>query len=278
MPVELRVLVEGLDHPEGVAVAGDGSLWAGGEAGQLYRIAEASAEQVATTGGFLLGLAVDGSGSVFACDVAARQVARIEPESGRVEVHSRGTPQRPMVNPNWPVFDGAGNLYVTDSGRWKGNDGCIFRIDASGVTTVWSEASTNFPNGACLDASGKWLLVLESLPPALVRIRISDDGTAGEREVVAELRGTVPDGVCLDEDGLAYVCCYRPDRILTVDPDGGVDVFADDPEGTILSAPTNGVFCGNDLRTLVTGNLGRWHLTACEPGPRGLPLRYPVLG
>jgi sugar lactone lactonase YvrE len=92
---------------------------------------------------------------------------------------------------------------------------------------------------------------------------------------VARIPATIPDGVCLDEDGTAYVCCYRPDRILAVSG-SRVEVFADDPQGTLLSAPTNGVFAGPDRRTLVCGNLGRWHLSACEPGPRGLPLRYPV--
>ena len=35
---EGRNFVTGLDHPEGVAVARDGTLYAGGEAGQVYRI------------------------------------------------------------------------------------------------------------------------------------------------------------------------------------------------------------------------------------------------
>ena len=32
------VFAEGLDHPECVAVHPDGTIWAGGEAGQIYRI------------------------------------------------------------------------------------------------------------------------------------------------------------------------------------------------------------------------------------------------
>jgi hypothetical protein len=38
MPVAMSVFAEGLDHPECVAVHPDGSVWCGGEAGQIYRI------------------------------------------------------------------------------------------------------------------------------------------------------------------------------------------------------------------------------------------------
>jgi gluconolactonase len=122
------------------------------------------------------------------------------------------------------------------------------------------------------------LLVLESCTPALVEIEINSDGSAGNRRELARLEGTVPDGVAIDIDGNAYVCCYRPDRILRVGVGGEVEVLADDPQGTVLSAPTNGVWVGPELTTFVTGNLGRWHLTKCEWGTRGVPLRYPSRG
>lgn len=272
----LEVFAEGLDHPEGVTVGPDGTLYAGGEAGQIYRVdADGTSTQVASTGGFLLGLCADAAGRLYCCDVGRRQVLRADPSTGEVAVYSEGTSQRQMVNPNWPVFDGDGTLYVTDSGSWKGDDGCIFRVDAAGTTTVWCTETTNFPNGACLTDDA--LLVLESCTPALVRVPVLPDGSAGPREIVAELAGTVPDGVTTDTDGNAYVCCYRPDRILVVSPSGEVDVLADDPEGTVLSAPTNGVWTGEDRSVLVTGNLGRWHLTRMRPGALGAPLPYPAL-
>lgn len=267
----------GLDHPEGVTVNAAGQLYAGGEGGQVYRVgADGSVQQVASTGGFLLGLCADAAGLLYVCDIGRRELLRVDPDSGEVDVYSAGTAERPMVNPNWPVFDAAGFLYVTDSGTWKGDDGCIFRIAPGGGTEVWSQASSNFPNGAALTEDGTALLVLESCTPALIRLPIAADGSAGEREVVAALTGTVPDGVTLCADGSAYVLCYRPDRILHVDVDGTVTTVVDDPEGTVLSAPTNGVWI-NGLRTLVTGNLGRWHLAALTPGRTGIRLEYPAV-
>src|SRR5918912_16329 len=57
----IRVLVGGLDHPEGVCWDPEaGVLWAGGEAGQLYRVEldERRAAEVARAPGFVLGVAV----------------------------------------------------------------------------------------------------------------------------------------------------------------------------------------------------------------------------
>lgn len=272
------VFVEGLDHPEGVCVTRDGTLYAGGEAGQVYRIDDGTAqvvapEVVAQTGGFLLGLCADGAGLLYACDVGRRELLRIDPADGTVSVYSNGTPDRPMVNPNWPAFDAAGNLYVTDSGHWKQDDGCIFRIDTDGKTSVWSDVSTGFPNGCCLSAEGDALYVLESTTPALVRIPLD---APQRREVVATLQG-VPDGCALDTEGRVYVCYYRPDRIDRVWPDGRIEILAEDPEGTLLAAPTNGVWIGPARDRMVTGNLGRWHLTVCDWDATGIALHYPEI-
>lgn len=276
-PASLSTYATGLDHPEGVTVDAAGQVYAGGEAGQVYRVtADGAVQQVASTGGFLLGLCADAAGLLYCCDVGRREVLRVDPVTGTVTGYSGGTADRPMVNPNWPVLDDAGNLYVTDSGTWKSDDGCIFRVAPGGGTEVWSTSSSNFPNGAALSADGAHLLVLESCTPALVAIAVNEDGTAGERELIALLPGTVPDGVTLAEDGSAFVFCYRPDRVLLVQPDGTVEMVVDDPEGTLLSAPTNGVWVEN-LRALVIGNLGRWHLTRLDPGVTGIPLRYPEL-
>jgi hypothetical protein len=43
-----------------------------------------------------------------------------------------------------------------------------------------------------------------------------------------------------------------------------------------VGAPTNVAFAGPELELLVVANLGRWHLTALEPGLRGAPLHRPA--
>jgi gluconolactonase len=266
-----------LDHPEGVAAGPDGRLYAGGEAGQVYRIdADGSVGELASTGGFIYGVTLDAAGNVYACDYGNASLARISPE-GHVTTYSSGTPDRPMRVPNFSAFDDDGNLYVTDSGEWGDDDGVIYRIANDGTTIVWTDLAPRFPNGCCLDAEGGTLLVVESHGRAVVRIPIGDDGTAGQAQQVADLTGSQPDGIALAEDGSMFVGCYRPDTIFRVSADGSVEVFAEDPDGVILNQPTNVAFAGDGLDRLVVSSLGGWSLVAAEAGVRGLRLRYPAL-
>lgn len=268
-----ETVAAGLDHPEGVTIARDGTLYAGGEAGQVYRIADdGSVEEVASTGGFLYGVTLDGTGTVYACDYGNASVARIA--RGEVSTYSAGTSERPMRVPNFAAFDDAGNLYVTDSGEWGADDGLVFRIAPGGDTTVWTEAVPRFPNGCCLTAGGDALIVVESRGRAVMRVPIADDGTAGTPALLADLTGAQPDGVALAEDGTMFVGCYRPDRVFRIEPDGRVEVWADDADGVVLNQPANVVFRDE---AIVVSSLGGWSLVAAQAGVRGLPLRYPTL-
>ena len=78
---DFRELVDGVNHPEGVAWDPTaGCLYAGGETGELYRIDPAGkAELLGSTGGWMLGLAVDGDGRVYACDHGRGRIARYDP-------------------------------------------------------------------------------------------------------------------------------------------------------------------------------------------------------
>jgi gluconolactonase len=79
---QLEVFANGVDHSEGIAMTPDGTVYVGGEAGQLYRInADDSPEELLTTGGFLLGLASDADGRIFACDAANLCVWCIDPSA-----------------------------------------------------------------------------------------------------------------------------------------------------------------------------------------------------
>jgi gluconolactonase len=264
----IEVLVDGLDHPEGVCWdPAAGVLWAGGEAGQLYRVdLEARrAEEVARAPGFVLGLAVDGRGRVvFCCS-----------DGGLVGVLENGA-VRTVVNgfrfPNFPAFGPDGTLYVSDSGSWGRANGRVFRLAADGGLDVFSEQLTDFPNGCAVTADGRYLWIVESHSPTVNRF----DLATGELERVTRLDGTVPDGVAITADGGVVVSCYRPDRIVHVDAAGAVEVVAEDPQGTLLAAPTNVAFAGPQLDLLVSANLGRWHLSLVDSGLRGAPLHYPT--
>lgn len=80
-----------LQHPECVAVAEDGAVWCGTKNGELIRISPdgSTMERMASTDGFIFGLAFDGAGHLLACDgrhaavfrlrLSTRQLDRITP-------------------------------------------------------------------------------------------------------------------------------------------------------------------------------------------------------
>jgi gluconolactonase len=266
----------GLDHPECVALAPDGRLFAGGEAGQIYAIDEGGdVSQIGSTEGFIYGVASDANGNVYACDFGNANVSRVTP-AGAVETYSSGTVDEPMRVPNYAAFDDPGALYVTDSGEWGADDGVIFRIEPGGSTSVWTRALPRFPNGCCLNADGSSLYVIESRGRSISRLPIRDDGSAGEPELVVELPGSQPDGLAMAEDGTLFVGCYRPDRIYLIPPGGQAQVWAEDPDGVVLNQPTNVAFVGEHLDRLAVSSLGGWSIMVADAGIRGLPLRMPV--
>ena len=278
-PLSLTNVGHAFDHPEAVAVGPDGLIHAGGEAGQLYRfdLAGGPCTLVAqVAGGFLLGLAHDAAGNTYACDERMACVHRITPE-GKVTRYAFGSPDQPMRLPNYPVFDDAGNLYVSDSGGFGAQDGWIWKIGPGGQAAIWDRSAKGFPNGMCLSADGKWLIVAESSPPCITRVAINPDGSAGRHEVLVALPRTVPDGVALDEQANLYISHYNPNLIQRLAPDGALVTLIDDWQQLQLVAPTNIAFGGQGRRTLVIASLCGWSVhTAAMPVP-GLRLRYPSL-
>jgi gluconolactonase len=267
MGAPARVLVDGLDHPEGVAYdPGADVVWAGGEAGQIYRVdvAGGTAEEVARAPGFVLGLAVDGRGRLAVCASSDGSLCAYDGEAVQRVV-------RGLAFPNWPAFAPDGTLFVSDSGSWGGGDGRLVRVAADGAVEMFSRAVPNFTNGCALSPDGRWLWVVESHVPMLSRFELA----TGRCEHVRRFDGTVLDGLAFTAEGGLLVSCYRPDRIYHLDASGAVEIVAEDPQGTLLAAPTNVCFVGPRLDRVVAANLGRWHLTLLDLGLAGAPLHRP---
>ncbi len=263
----IEVLVEGLDHPEGVAYDHhSGILYAGGEAGQIYAIdpEERTVREIARTPGFVLGLAVDGRGRLVICDSVDAAIWVLE--DGRLRRLLDRAGDRKLMLPNYPAFGPDGTLYFSDSGKWKENNGAMIRVAPDGEATVLDATLNRFTNGCAVTPDGSELWVVQSLGP-VAKISLTGEGTA---EVAVELPGTIPDGVAFTKDGGAVLTCYRPDRIYYLDRDGRLEILAEDPEGTLMAAPTNVCFLGGDRTTLVSANLGRWHLTLLETDLTGV--------
>lgn len=260
-----------LAHPEGIAVHSDGSVWCGGEQGQVFRIdADGSrVEQVATTGGFCLGLAFDRHHDLYICDLRHAAVMRMDALSGQVAVFADGAAGRPLRIPNYPAFDERGRLYVSDSCGFKQPGPGIFRFNPDGVGELWSAEDYDFANGLAFAPSFRHLYVAETFARRVSRVSIEADGSAGRRETVADLGRSLPDGLAFDVEGCLYIGCYEPSQILCVTPAGSPEVLLADPEAHLLCHPTNLAFRGH---TLLACNFGRWHVTEMVTSVEGLAL------
>lgn len=270
---EFELLADGLDHPEGVTWGPDGFVYAGGEAGQIYRVSlDGEVKQVGSTAGFILGLCLDGDRNVYACDTVNAAIMRITP-SGEVSTYFSGLEGRRLEGPNYPVFDRSGNLYFSESGGFHADNGRLWVVRPGGQGEVLRDDVVAFPNGVALDRDERSLYVVVSTLPGIVRVPL--DG--GPVETVAVLEKKVPDGIAFDSEGGLYVACYAPDMILRIAVNGDVQLVADDWERVVLAAPTNVAFCGPRLDVLVVASLGRWHLAKTKAQIPGQPYNYPQL-
>jgi gluconolactonase len=271
---ELTTAAAGLDHPEAVALGPDGMLYAGGEAGQVYRIDPrgGEVEQIADTAGSALGICLDAGGSIYLCDPGNAALLRIDGVTGAVERWCEAAGGARLLTPNGLAFDFDGSIWLSDSGTEALDvcDGRLLRVPAGGGDAEALDVGPlHFPNGVCLGADRRvhWV---ESFTPRLRRL-----GDRGP-ELVCELPGVVPDGVALDCDGGFVIACYYPYRLLRVPPGGGpIELLLDDETGIHVPMPTNVAFFGDELEQLAIASLGGHEIKVGTVPVAGAALVYP---
>jgi len=251
LPIErFEIFANGLDHPECLAFDDEGFLWAGGEAGQIYRITpEGEVRTIAELGGFCGGVAWSPHGDLWVCN----------PKHGIVRVKQDGTWSvyaGDMICPNYGLFDARANYYVTDSGIWKKRNGRLLRFSASGVRHTLLEG-VGYANGLALTADGQTLYMVESDTDRVFAVKLA----TGECEVHAENVGRLPDGLALNAAGELFASCYASDDIYRIDAAGVPHLYAYDRWAILLSRPTNLTFRDG---WLYVANLGRTTITRAK--------------
>ncbi len=270
---QVRNFVTKINHPEGLAVGRDGTLYAGGEAGEVYRISPdgKKVETIANTGGFCLGITLDQEENIFICDMDKHAVLKVTPK-GKVKIYADSAHGRKFRCPNFSVFDSTGNLYVSDSGEWKQGSGVVYRIAPNGKTSLFSAGPFHFTNGLALDAREQYLYVVESNLNRVLRIGIRPDGSADRPEVFIDGIERGPDGLAFDVHGDLYVTTYATNCIYRVTQDRRVSLVCRDLENLLLCQPTNCAFGGPRFDQLFLSNLGRDHISVLDLKIKGQPL------
>jgi gluconolactonase len=263
-----RVFAEGLDHSEGLAFDADGTLWAGGELGQIYRIdRRGRVREVARLGGFCLGLTFSRKQDLFVCNFKRGALIRVN-RKGRVLHSIERVGSRKLKTPNFSVFDSEGNLYFSDSGDWEKENGCVYRLRPNGRGEYFAGPFA-FANGMALSADERHLYIVQSIKNNVVELPILGDGRAGRPRVYASGLSRIPDGAAFDAAGNLYVTCYATPTVYRIAPGGAVALYAHDPSATMLAAPTNAAFGGTNFDELYFANLNRWHICRVKAGVCG---------
>ena len=273
IPIDrFEIFATGLDHPECVAFDRDGNLWAGGEAGQVYRIdPSGKVEQIATLGTFNAGLAFSPTGDLIICNPASG-LARIS-KDGATQSFATHAGEQKLICTNFGVFDRAGNYYVTDSGQWQKGNGCLCRFNPDGKGEVIA-GPFGYANGLALTADERTLFMVESDRNRVWRFELDEKGSVVRQGIHAEDVGRMPDGLVLDAAGALYASCYASDDIHRISAGGKVELFAHDRWAILLSRPTNMAFGINDddRDTMYVANLGRQTITRGKIGVEGQKL------
>ena len=291
------VMAELPGAPEGLTVDTDGRIYATvPKLGAVVRLDEHGGYQPIATvpsaalarAGRIFGLEADRRGNLYVTyvwnyseddeadpghahcrDARDRQtgVYRVEIATGRVtEVLTRASGW-PGCFPDDVAVDSQGNLYVTDltlSGIWKVSPDGRYVLWSAHPLLLWPPAPYYvLPEGAndlVLDAAERNLYVATDGDPAILRIPIAADGSAGTPVVVA--RDLSPlDGIELDELGNIYVSEILRNEISVFSPDGSQRIVIATAATAPLVNPTSLVYRRG---MLCAANMG-WDVT---PEPR----------
>ena len=252
-----------VDHAEDLAFEEDGTVWCGGEEGQVYRgRLDGEPEIIARTPGRTYGFALGADGACYCADVADPGIYRIDSE-GEVERVSAGTADRPALLPNDLAFLPGGELLFSDSGNWGGDDGCIYSVGPDGSTRVVDTTCAAYPNGLCVSPDGSEIAVVESTFPGISVLSLGADGSLLDRRVLVELPGTVPDGLLYDHEGRLLISFWSPDVVLRLEADSELTTVVSDPLRVALNQPTNIAFVPGTNR-LVAANIGDRYLSVFD--------------
>jgi gluconolactonase len=283
-PYDLHRIVHlrGIDHPESISVGPGGEAYTTGTGRQVYRLdlETNTGVQFATTPNRCLGQAVDAAGNLYCADCVAGEILRVSP-TGAIARYATGPDGRPFQCTNYPAFDRAGNLYVSDSGDWSeqiNGQLCLVR-PGEGRAEVWYPEPVDTPNAVALDGAEEHLYFVETFGAAVARVAIRRDGSAGRLERVVHMPRHVPDGIAFDDQERLWIACHRPDAIWVFELESRrLELFAEDWRGEALRGPTDVAFAGPNRDVLLAASLDNLVVHRFDGvGARGLRLNHPAL-
>jgi sugar lactone lactonase YvrE len=213
----------------------------------------------------MLGLAFNPkTGDLLVCDFGAGVLLKVDPVTGHSTVFM--TPTQAGSGLNALTFDGAGNVYVSDS-----FNGVIWKTGpAGGTPTAWSSDPLLGPgtgltppfgaNGVEFNNAGTILFVANTAFHQISQIPVQADGSAGKASIF--ITGiNAPDGIAIDHNDNLWVCANQEDEIVVINKQGKVIAKLGDFNGISEDGLVRGLLFpaslafSRDRQTLYVSNL-----------------------
>jgi gluconolactonase len=211
------------------------------------------------------GMAVDGSGVVFACSHKVQGIVKLDDSGAGLTTVVSTYNGKHFNSPNDLVIRSDGTIYFTDPDYQLGNRTSetgkkgIYRVTPSGTVSVVDDTFTQ-PNGITLSPDETILYVADYAAGAIRTFAVATDGSTSGRKDFASVRS--PDGFGMDCLGNLYVASGSPGTVEVYSPSasklGSV---------TVAASTSNLAFGGSDGKTLfITSGKALYSLDMNLPG------------
>ena len=275
--MEIALVADGLEFPEGPVACADGSVIVTEIAGRrITRVHRDGGKQVlAETGGGPNGAAIGPDGALWVCNNGGSfsyyerdglnipgptppehrggSIQRLDLASGRLETVYESCDGRPLVGPNDLVFDSEGGFWFTDHGcTTEGGRrfGALLYATTDGARISRQREELFAPNGVGLSLDGGTVYVADTWLQRLWAFDLEAPGRLPPApfpvpgRVVANLPGyQLLDSLAVEADGRVCVATIVNGGITAIEPDGA---FEHHPFPDLIC--TNICFGGADMR------------------------------
>jgi gluconolactonase len=211
------------------------------------------------------GMAIDGSGTVFACSHKVQGIVKLDFGAATLTTVVDNYGGKKFNSPNDMTLRSDGTIYFTDPDYQLGSRTSetgkkgVYRVSPTGQVSVIDDTFTE-PNGIALSPDESVLYVADYSGNVVRTFSVASDGSTSSRKDFATV--TTPDGFAVDCAGNLYVASGTP---------GAIQVYS--TSGTKLGSVTvaaslsNMAFGGSDGKTLyITAGKALYSLDMNLPG------------
>jgi len=310
LPTNLTQIGSGLNRPECVLAARDGSLYTGDWTLGIARIAPDGTTGPAVEADLIgegfrpNGIAMTADGNfLFANLGRAGGVWRVGPR-GDAQPFAIELSGHPIPPTNFVLIDGD-RVWVTISSTTRKHEhftveeksGQILLVQDGNVTLA--AEGLNWTNELRISPDGRHLFVNETFACRTTRYDVAEDSLLSHPVRITYSGDTFPDGMAFDAEGALWIACVISNRLIRVAPDLTWTVLFEDVDasalGTLASAYAKGsltwqmiaqsrgsrisnlssvAFGGPDLKTLYLGGLGIEALRVLQVPVAGMPMAH----